>query len=102
MSRRPPRPTRFPYTTLFRSGSMRARLVVESGEWALMKGQGTFDNIDELFALGYAGVALGDQGRADAAIDNLRTAAKTVPDEIGRASCRERVWVAVVEGAVGG
>ena len=42
--------------------SMKARLVVESGDWALMKGQGTFDNIDELFALGVASVRLGDHG----------------------------------------
>src|SRR5207247_2411414 len=56
--------------------SMKARLVVESGDWALMKGQGSFDNIDELFALGAASVKLGDAGRAEAAIEHLRTAAK--------------------------
>ena len=38
--------------------SMKARLVIESGDWTLMKGQGTFDNIDELFALGMASVPL--------------------------------------------
>ena len=42
--------------------SMKARLVVESGDWAPMKGQGSFDNIDELFALGMASVPLGDRG----------------------------------------
>src|SRR5262245_50880066 len=51
--------------------SMKARLVVESGDWALMKGQGSFDNIDELFALGAASVRLGDKGRADAALEHL-------------------------------
>ena len=42
--------------------SMKARLVVESGDWAPMKGQGSFDNIDELFALGMASVPLRDPG----------------------------------------
>src|SRR5262249_23732474 len=32
--------------------SMRARLIVESGDWDAMRGQSSFDNIDELFALG--------------------------------------------------
>ena len=58
--------------------SMRARLVIESSDWAQMKGAGSFDNIDELFALGLSSVGLGDFARADAA-------------KIGRASCRERV-----------
>ena len=65
-------------------GSMRARLVVESSDWALMKGQGTFENIDELFALGYAGAKLGDRARAEAAIDHLRGAAKSAPDPDAR------------------
>src|SRR4029077_5991891 len=65
-------------------GSMKARLVVESGDWALMKGQGNFDNIDELFALGIASVPLSDPGRADAALEHLVTAGKTVPDRDAR------------------
>jgi tetratricopeptide (TPR) repeat protein len=64
--------------------SMRARLVVESADWAKMKGQGTFDNIDELFALGLASVRLGDPARADAALGHLRTAGATVPDRDAR------------------
>src|SRR5262245_923557 len=60
--------------------SMKARLVVESGDWALMKGQGSFDNIDELFALGVASVRLGDKGRADAALEHLGNAATSIPD----------------------
>ncbi len=64
--------------------SMKARLVVESADWALMKGQGTFDNIDELFALGMASVPLNDRGRAAAALENLGQAAKTVPDADAR------------------
>src|SRR5262245_7537302 len=64
--------------------SMRARQVVESGSWADMKGKGSFDNIDELFALGQASIALGDLARADAAVEHLGTAAKTVPDADAR------------------
>jgi len=60
--------------------SMKARLVVESSDWALMKGQGSFDNIDELFALGAASVRLGDKGRADAALEHLGNAATSIPD----------------------
>ena len=64
--------------------SMKARLVVESGDWAPMKGQGSFDNIDELFALGMASIPLRDPGRADAAIEQLTNASKTVPDRDAR------------------
>jgi tetratricopeptide (TPR) repeat protein len=65
-------------------GSMKARLVTESGAWSEMKGQGTFDNIDELFALGMASVRLGDAGRAEAALEHLGTASKTIPDRDAR------------------
>ena len=64
--------------------SMKARLVVESGDWVPMKGQPGFDNIDELFALGMASIPLRDPGRADAALEQLLTAAKTVPDRDAR------------------
>jgi tetratricopeptide (TPR) repeat protein len=64
--------------------SMKARLVVESGDWTPMKGQGSFDNIDELFALGMASVPLRDPGRADAALEQLTNAAKTIPDQDAR------------------
>lgn len=74
-------------------GSLRARLVVDSSDWSMMKGQGTFENIDELFALGYASVKLGDLDRADAALDHLGTAAKTVPD----ADAREIAQIMSVE-----
>ena len=74
-------------------GSQRARLVVDSGDWSVMKGQGTFENIDELFALGYASVKLGDLDRADAALEHLGTAAKAVPD----ADAREIAQIMSVE-----
>ena len=44
-------------------GSMRARYVIESEQWAEMKGQTSFDNIDELFALGLSAAQLGDAQR---------------------------------------
>ena len=60
--------------------SMRARYVVESRDWSMMKGRSSFDNVDELFALGLSSVALGDFARADAAIDHLGKAAVSLPD----------------------
>ena len=59
---------------------MRARFVVESGRWELMKGQPSFDNVDELFALGLASVKLGDRGRAEAALEQLQGARGAAPD----------------------
>ena len=56
-------------------GSMRARYVIESEHWSDMKGQTSFDNIDELFAVGYAAVNLGDAARVQATLAQLRTAA---------------------------
>jgi tetratricopeptide (TPR) repeat protein len=60
--------------------SMRARLVVESGAWDEMKGKTSFDNVDELFALGIASVKLGDEARAEAAFDQLQQARNAAPD----------------------
>ncbi len=54
--------------------SMRARYVVESRDWAYLKGRTNFDNIDELFALGLSSTAFGDTTRADAALQHLRQA----------------------------
>src|SRR5258708_9074972 len=59
---------------------MKARLVVESGAWTDMKGQSSFDNVDELLALGIASVRLGDLPRAEAAYDNLKKARDAAPD----------------------
>ena len=64
--------------------SMKARLVTETADWALMKGQGSFDNIDDLFALGVASVPLGDRGRADAALEHLNEASKTIANRDAR------------------
>lgn len=56
-------------------GSMRARYIIESERWSEMKGQSTFDNIEELFALGLSAVNLGDAGRVRVVIDEFRKAA---------------------------
>jgi tetratricopeptide (TPR) repeat protein len=64
--------------------SMKARLVIETADWAQMKGQTSFDNIDELFVLGVASVPLNDRVRADAALAHLNTAATTLPDRDAR------------------
>jgi len=61
-------------------GSMRARLVVDAGAWTDMRGQGNFENIDELFALGYSAVRLGDSARGAAAAEQLRNAMSQVGD----------------------
>ena len=55
-------------------GSMRARYIIESERWAEMKGQTTFDNIEELFALGLSAVNLGDAARVRMVIDEFRKA----------------------------
>lgn len=56
-------------------GSMRARYVIESERWPEMKGQSTFDNIEELFALGLSAVNLGDAVRFAAIVGEFRKAA---------------------------
>jgi tetratricopeptide (TPR) repeat protein len=55
-------------------GSMRARYVIEGARWSEMKGQSTFDGIDELFALGMSAARLGDRTRVEAAIEELTKA----------------------------
>jgi tetratricopeptide (TPR) repeat protein len=63
-----------PLTLRNDKGSMRARYIVESERWREMRGQTTFDNVDELFALGLASVRLKDLPRAEAALNELRKA----------------------------
>jgi len=53
---------------------MRARYVIEGERWQDMKGQTTFDNIEELFALGLSAVNLADAARVRLVIDELRKA----------------------------
>jgi tetratricopeptide (TPR) repeat protein len=61
--------------------SMRARAAIEASDWDQMKGQPSFDNVDELFAMGLSSVALQDHGRTDAAVAELRKAASTLADK---------------------
>jgi tetratricopeptide (TPR) repeat protein len=64
-------------------GSMRARYVIESERWHEMKGQTSFDNIEELFALGLSAVNLGDAARVRVVIDEFRKAsAPSQPAEL--------------------
>ncbi len=56
-------------------GSMRARYIIEGERWQEMKGQTTFDNIEELFALGLSAVNLADAARVRSVIDEFRKAA---------------------------
>ena len=62
--------------------SMRARYIIESERWSEIKGQSSFENIEELFALGMASVKLVDALRAEAAVGQLRTAAKSPDAEL--------------------
>jgi tetratricopeptide (TPR) repeat protein len=55
-------------------GSMRARYIIESERWQEMKGQSTFDNIEELFALGLSAVNLADAARVRVVIEEFRKA----------------------------
>ncbi len=51
---------------------MRARYVIETRRWTDMKGQPSFDSVDELFAVGMSSAILGDFGRADETLQLLR------------------------------
>jgi tetratricopeptide (TPR) repeat protein len=55
-------------------GSMRARYIIESERWSELKGQSTFDNVEELFAVGLSAVNLGDAPRVQATIAEFRNA----------------------------
>ena len=65
-------------------GSLRARVVVESGRWTDMKGRASFENVDELFALGMASARLGDGARTEAALDHMGKAIEAAPDPDNR------------------
>jgi len=78
--------------------SMRARYVLESGRWDEMKGRTSFDNVDELFALGFASVRLGDLARARAAYDHLKNARDQAPDEDNRQLAQ--IMMAAVAGLI--
>lgn len=74
-------------------GSMRARYVIESERWSEMQGQGSFDGIDELFALGLSAAMLKDRARVEATIEQLRTA--SAPGQA--AELREQAEIMLLE-----
>jgi tetratricopeptide (TPR) repeat protein len=58
-------------------GSMRARYVIDTERWAEMRGQASFDNIDELFALGLSAYRLRDAKRLFAAVGEFEKIVKS-------------------------
>jgi tetratricopeptide (TPR) repeat protein len=74
-------------------GSMRARYIIESERWSEMKGQSSFDNIDELFALGMSAAKIGDLARA-AAVTELFQKAAAPGQDVG---LREQAAVMIQE-----
>jgi tetratricopeptide (TPR) repeat protein len=65
-------------------GSMRARYIVESERWGEMKGQGTFDNIDELLALGLSAARLGDVARLTAVVAEFEKLSQSTSGDLGQ------------------
>jgi tetratricopeptide (TPR) repeat protein len=62
---------------------MRARYIIESERWSDMTGQSTFDNIEELFALGLSAVNRGDSARVRVVIGEFKKAsAPSQPAEL--------------------
>lgn len=74
-------------------GSMRARYVLESERWSEMRGQGSFDNIDELFVLGVSALRLQDSPRALAVREELQKASAPGMD----AGLREQAAILLLE-----
>jgi tetratricopeptide (TPR) repeat protein len=58
-------------------GAMRARYIIETERWSEMKGQGAFDNVDELFALGMSAWKLRDDARLYAAVGEFEKLVKS-------------------------
>jgi hypothetical protein len=74
-------------------GSMRARYVVESERWAEMRGQSSFDNLDELFVVGVSALRLKDAPRAQAVRAELQKASAPEMD----AGLREQATILLLE-----
>ncbi|HEX2442357.1 MAG TPA: hypothetical protein VHJ77_00310 [Vicinamibacterales bacterium] len=58
-------------TLLAIAASMRARAVVETGRWEIVRGRAKFDNHDELFAIGLGAARSGDLRTVDLARQEL-------------------------------
>ncbi len=74
-------------------GSMRARQVIESERWSEMGGQGSFDNLDELFVVGLSALRLRDAPRAVAVRGELQKASAPEMD----AGLREQASILLLE-----
>jgi tetratricopeptide (TPR) repeat protein len=74
-------------------GSMRARYIVESERWAEMRGQNSFDNLDELFVVGVSALRLQDAPRAQAVRGELQKASTPEMD----AGLREQATILLLE-----
>jgi predicted Zn-dependent protease len=72
---------------------MRARHVIESERWIDMKSQKSFDNVDELFAMGMSAAKLGDIPRATTVLGLLQKADAPGQD----AGLREQAAILVQE-----
>jgi tetratricopeptide (TPR) repeat protein len=64
--------------------TMRAIHVVETGQWELMKGQSSFENVDELLAVGMSAAGLGDAARAAAVHQLFEKFAREAKDPADR------------------
>lgn len=64
--------------------SMRARYVIETRQWTDVRGQQTFDNLDELFAVGMASAILSDFRRADETVAMLKKQVAAEPNPLER------------------
>ncbi len=74
-------------------GSMRARYVIESERWAEMRGQSSFDNLDELFVVGVSALRLQDAPRALAVRGELQKASAPEMDP----GLREQATILLLE-----
>src|SRR3712207_9501020 len=100
MIRRPPRSTLFPYTTLFRSAKWDGISLEVPGFGKANLGSGKFSpsyiNVPimaNVYVVNGLAVKLGVQPgfAVDKADSDINTVDFSIPVEIGRASCRERV-----------
>ena len=75
------------------TGSMHARLVLEAEAWTELANRTSFDNLDELYALGVSALTLQDAPRARAVYQELVKASGPTMD----AGLREQAAIMVVE-----
>src|SRR5206468_12476077 len=91
-----PRSTLFPYTTLFRS--CRSAVFLRGLLPAPGDGGGRVADRRLPVAVGGAARAVGAARRVAAAAHGRDPARYSLDQKIGRASCRERVWISAVRG----